>query len=352
MRDAFAVLFFVSIGLLFDPNSILEAPGLLAATLAIILIGKPLAALSIVLALGYPLAMALAVAVALAQIGEFSFILASLGRELGVLPEVAIDTLIAAAIVSIALNPLLYRTVDPLARWLVRHPRLARAFGRRPRKSPAATKAADDDDAQERSARHRAVVVGYGPVGRTVARLLRENDVEPTVIELNLEAAQKLRNRGIAAVYGDAAHRDTLKAAGVASAGTFILSVAGLPASEEIIRLARDLNPDIRVLVRGVYVGEMPRLSRAGADGVFTGEGEVALALTVAVLRELGATPEQIDREQERVRADLFGDTLHEGVAQQESKPTENVVSPPPETSATAEPEAEPPTVAPSNSPE
>jgi CPA2 family monovalent cation:H+ antiporter-2 len=235
-------------------------------------------------------------------------------------------------------NPLLYRSVDPLARWLTRQTRLAVWLGAVARRRKKDLPSSDGEHGPERASRHRAVVVGYGPVGRTVARLLNENDVEPTVIELNLEAAQTLRNRGIKAVYGDAAHRETLKAAGVATAGTFILSVAGLPASEEIIRLARELNPDIRVLVRGVYVAEMPRLRSAGADGVFTGEGEVALALTVAVLRELGATPDQIDREQERVRADLFGE-----VVQREAKPPEIAATPSLESATAAETGPQPP---------
>jgi CPA2 family monovalent cation:H+ antiporter-2 len=303
MRDAFAVLFFVSVGLLFDPASVLEAPGILAATLAIIVIGKPLAALAIVVLMGYSAHVAVGVAVALAQIGEFSFILASLGRQLGVLPAIANDTLIAAAIVSISINPLLYRMVDPVAHWLAARPRVARWFGRRGRQ---ASESANDRD-EERSSRHRAVVVGYGPVGRTVARLLQENDIEPTIIDLNLEVVQRLRNRGMDAIYGDAAKRETLKGAGLARADTFILSSSGLVGSEEIIRLARELNPDVRVLARAVYVSELRRLLAAGADEVFSDEGEVALGFTVAVLRELGATPEQIDREQERVRTDLFG---------------------------------------------
>jgi CPA2 family monovalent cation:H+ antiporter-2 len=168
-------------------------------------------------------------------------------------------------------------------------------------------KSSSDEEAPERPSRYRAVVVGYGPVGRTVARLLKENDVEPTIVELNLDVVQGLKNRGVAAFYGDATHRETLAAAGVATAGTFILSAAGLPGAKEIIRQARELNPDIRVLARAGYVAEMPVLREVGADGVFSGEGEVALAFTVAVMRVLGATPEQIDREQERVRLELFG---------------------------------------------
>ena len=155
--------------------------------------------------------------------------------------------------------------------------------------------------------RYRAVVVGYGPVGRTVCRLLRENGVEPTVIEMNLGTVEKLRVEGVAAVYGDAFHRDTLKAAGVDRAETLVLTASGLTGAEELVRLARELNPAIRVIARSAYLRERAALRSAGADEVYTGEGEVALAMSESVLRRLGATAEQIDRERERVRTDLFG---------------------------------------------
>jgi monovalent cation:H+ antiporter-2, CPA2 family len=301
MRDAFAVLFFVSTGMLFDPRYLLEAPWLVAATLGIVMLGKPLAALVIVLVLRYPLRVALAVSVALAQIGEFSFILAAVGRGLGVLPEAATNAIVAAAIVSISINPLLYRMVDPVQEWLSRRPRLSPWLARRA-VSPAPV-AADP----ERGARWRAVIVGYGPVGRTLSQLLRENDIEPTVIEMNLETVHHLRQEGVAAVYGDANHSETLKAAGVHRAAGLFLTTSSLPNAAEIIRLARELNPMVRVLVRCSYLQERTALRDAGADGVFSGEGEVALAMTESVLRELGAIPEQIDRQRERVRADLFG---------------------------------------------
>jgi CPA2 family monovalent cation:H+ antiporter-2 len=307
MRDAFAVLFFVSVGMLFNPRYLLEAPGLVAVTLAVILVGKPLAALSIVLLLGYPPRIAFAVAIALAQIGEFSFILAALGKELGLLSDGATNTLVAAALVSITLNPLLYRLVDPALDRAARWPRLWGWLDARARRQVPAASAGTAGQDHPVGPRHRAVVVGYGPVGQTVTRLLRENDIEPTVVELNLETVRRLRQEGVLAVYGDASHRETLQEAGVAGADSLILSAAGMRGSEEVIRLARELNPDVRIFARSAYVRERPALRRAGADRVFSGEGEVALALTEAILRGLGATAEQIDRERERVRADLFG---------------------------------------------
>ncbi len=307
MRDAFAVLFFVSVGMLLDPRHLLAEPGLVAATLAVVLLGKPLAALGIVLFLGYPAKTALAVAVALAQIGEFSFILAALGKELGILTETANQTLVAAALVSITLNPFLYRLIDPVEAWAARRPRLWGWLNARARQALPGEPSRPVGRDADADRRHRAVVVGYGPVGQTVTRLLRENEIRPTVIELNLDTVRRLRAEGVAAVYGDASHRDTLKSAEVDRAGSLILSAAGMKGSEEVIRLARELNPAVRVLARSAYVRELPALRQAGADRVFSGEGEVGLALTETILRELGATHEQIDRERERVRADLFG---------------------------------------------
>jgi CPA2 family monovalent cation:H+ antiporter-2 len=301
MRDAFAVLFFVSVGMLFDPGHLLESPWLVATTLAVILLGKTLGTLGLMLFLGYPLKVGLAVAVALAQIGEFSFILGLLGNQRGVLPAGAMHTLVAAAIVSITLNPLLYRLTDPVAAWLSgRH-------GPTPeRGTHVAGKAVPADAAPHRPSRHRAVVVGYGPVGRTVTRLLRENDIEPTVVELNLETVRRLREEGVPAVYGDASQGDILRSAGVGDAGSLILSASELR-GERIVRLARELNPGIQVLARSTYVRELPALRQAGAEA-FSGEGEVALAMTVAILEGLGATPEQIDRERERAHAELLGE--------------------------------------------
>jgi CPA2 family monovalent cation:H+ antiporter-2 len=299
MRDAFAVLFFVAVGMLLHPRHLIEAPGLVATTLGVILLGKPLAALSIVLLLRYPLRVALAVAVALAQIGEFSFILAILGKELGLLTDTAMHTMVATAIISITLNPLLYRLIDPVEVWLAHRRRLGGWF------SPQA--ALMPDRTPMASPGHRAVVVGYGPVGQTVTRLLQENNIEPTIIELNRDTVRCLREAGVSAIYGDASHHEILQGAGVDSAGSLILSAAGLQAGAEVIRLARGLNPAIRILARAAYVRESPALHQAGAEYVFSGEGEVALAMTEAILRSLGATPEQIDRERERVHRELVG---------------------------------------------
>ena len=292
MRDAFAVLFFVSVGMLFNPESLAEEPLMIAATLAVILVGKPLAALAIVAIFGYPVEVALSVAVALAQIGEFSFMVANLGSQLGVLPPAVTNVVIAAAIVSITLNPLLFRALGPVQRRLSRRIRAVALATPEPRERRAPPS-------------HRAVVVGYGPVGRTVTRLMRENEITPTVIDMNVDTVRDLRAAGIDAIYGDATHPGTLTAAGMAHANNFIVSVAELPGLRAAFKVARELNPSVQILARANYLRDVPALRSAGADVVVSGEGEVALSFTEAILGRLGATPEQIDRERARVHAEL-----------------------------------------------
>jgi CPA2 family monovalent cation:H+ antiporter-2 len=304
MRDAFAVLFFVSVGMLFNPVSLLKSPAIVVLTLAVIMIGTPLAAFGITVALGYPSRVALAVAAVLGQIGEFSFILAALGKQLGILPDAATNGLVAAAIVSISVNPIVYRTVEPIERWLAHRPGVWRLLNRQAR--AASGEEPLEARGPEVDLRHRAVIVGYGHVGRTVARLLGEQEIESSVIELNLTTVQQLRQAGLKAFYGDATLRPTLEQAGVGAARTFVLSVSGFRGAEEAIRLARELNPQIHIIARTRYLSDIPALRRAGADRVFSGEGEVALAMTEYVLSDLGATPEQIDRERARVHEELL----------------------------------------------
>jgi CPA2 family monovalent cation:H+ antiporter-2 len=302
MRDAFAVLFFVSVGMLLDPGALIASPGLVAGALAIVLLGKPMVALILVWAMKYPFRAALMVAISLAQIGEFSFILAAIGRELGVLTTTATNAIVATSIASIVLNPVAYRTIHPLERWLRARPRLWALLNRESPipsdlQAPRLQRAVDPD--------HRAVIIGFGPTGRAVVRLLRDNGIEPTVIELNMEAVRALREDGIDAIYGDATRPETLEAAGVARAASLILGSAGMANSTEVIRAARGLNPHVRVLARASYLRDVPALKEAGANSVYSGEAEVALAFIEDILDRIGATPEQIDRERARAHAEL-----------------------------------------------
>src|SRR5918996_894038 len=298
MRDAFAVLFFVSIGMLVDPLELLSAPGLVLAALAVVVIAKPIVAAAVLTVMRYPLHTVLTVPSALAQIGEFSFILAALARDLRVLPELGLHIVVAVSIASILINPVAAKAIRPIeasmAKW--------RLF----RKRGVAETLVERGQASSLQPEDRAVVVGYGPTGRTVTRLLKENGIQPTVIELNMDTVRSLRQEGMSAVYGDARDPNTLVAAGIRHASTLIVSGADTGAPE-VIRAARELNPDLHIFVRGAYLRDVPQLRGAGAEHVFSGEGEVALAMTEAVLRRMGATPDQIDRERQRLHGELFG---------------------------------------------
>ena len=289
MRDAFAVLFFVSVGMLFEPSFLFREPLLVAVTLALVVLAKPLVSALLLLLLGRPARTALSIGLGRGQIGEFSFILAALGGELGVLPPRAGSALVAASMLSITLNPLLLRLAP-------------RASGLVPERSPAEAKA---ESAAQGPERHRVIVVGYGPVGRTVSRLLAESGIEPSVVEMNLETVRGLRAEGIRAVYGDAGRSETLEEAGARQAVGVVLTAPVEGGADAVVRRSRELNPALFVVARSTYVSEVPALRTAGADVVFSGEGEIALAMTEFTLKRLGATPEQIDRERERVHLEL-----------------------------------------------
>lgn len=293
MRDAFAVLFFVSVGMLFDPATAFADWPFLLAVLGVVIIGKPLAALAVVLALGRSMRSALVIAVALAQIGEFSFMLASLAGALGVMPQEANGVLVVVAVISITLNPLLYRGIDPLASWLESKGLTGRRVVVEGRPVPP------PDDA------HRIVVVGYGPVGQTLTRILSDMNIEVVVIELNLDTVRRLNDEGIPVIYGDAAQDEVLTYAGVDKARGLVVS-AFTEHSLEIVSAARRLRPELRVLTRANYLSEVELLRKAGASDVFAVENEVALSMMASLMGDLGATDEQIDRERKRVREEFF----------------------------------------------
>ena len=292
MRDAFAVLFFVSMGMLVNPSALAANWELVLGTVAVILVGKPIAAIAVVLALRHPAQTATAVAVALAQIGEFSFILAAVAREHGLLPEQATQILVASAIVSITVNPLLFRWAQPLARLLPSAEGGTLSAGADP--SPGAPP--------------QAIVVGYGPVGRTVVRLLRENGVEPVILELNLDTVKELRGSGASVIYGDASQQQVLEAAGIMRAESLVFASSGSP--DAVVRQANALRPGLLILTRTMYVREAKALRDAGADVVVVAEAEVGLAMTEHLLRHLGATADQLDRARDRVRNEIGGAAL------------------------------------------
>jgi CPA2 family monovalent cation:H+ antiporter-2 len=302
MRDAFAVLFFVSVGILLDPRFLLRHPGPVLWTLAIVLIGTPTIVFVCCLWRKLPLRTCIRLALALAQIGEFSFILASLGTGYGVFHEDIVNTVVAVAILSISLNPLLYRLAGPLSDLCLARPNswLAR---REQNLQPLAEQPTPDASEQL----NHAVVIGYGPVGQTMSDLLRKHSIMPTVVEMNLDTFHRLKGGGQPAVYGDATHSDTLVKAGIKTAKTLILSASSTERGMHIVQTARELNPELAIFVRVPYLRDRVRYLEAGAQAVFADEGEMAMAMTEAILTGMGATLEQIDRERADLRTSFLG---------------------------------------------
>ena len=264
MRDAFAVLFFVSIGMLFDPRSLIQAPLLIGVVLFVVIVVKPLATVLTVRVLGQPLVTAIPIGAAFSQVGEFSFILGSVALGLGLISDAGWNALVAASIISIALNPYLYRWARRVASAKTAPPVEVNA-----RMPPSLN-------------RDSCILIGYGPVGRIVHQLLVRRGADITVVDLNLDATRQLRNAGHAALYGDALQPGTLIEAGVETAGSLILS-ADIGDAVEIILHARLLNPELRILARCAHLREAPALRRAGATIVAVGEAEVGVALAEAV---------------------------------------------------------------------
>lgn len=308
LRDAFAVLFFVSVGMLFEPRALIDQTRLIMAILGIVMILKPLLAFVFCIYKLCPVRVAATVAGSLAQMGEFSLIVSVLGRDLGFLTGEVVSAITAAAMIAIALSPKVYRLSEKVEGWAKLSPRLWHWLTARARLRHF--RLATDHSRNDATTRSLAVVVGYGPVGRTLVRLLQENEIEPSVIELNLDTVKRLHSDRIRSIYGDASHKATLEEAGIARAQAVFLTSAGMHGTAEAIRAARELNPRLRVFARAGYVRDTPLLKRAGATVVFSSEGEVALSMTEFLLRQLGASDEQVDREKHRIREEFFGDFM------------------------------------------
>jgi CPA2 family monovalent cation:H+ antiporter-2 len=192
--------------------------------------------------------------------------------------------------------------------FIERHPRLWRVLNRK----AAAERELPVEHGRDSNPAYRAVIVGYGPIGQLVSHILRQRGIEPTVIEMNIETYRRLRGEGQAAVYGDANQREVLVQAGVARAASLILSASGTAGATEAVRTAHEINPGIHVVARADYLRETELLRHAGASEVFSGEGEVALAIADSILRKLGATPDQLDETREQIRASLQVQTPEE----------------------------------------
>jgi monovalent cation:H+ antiporter-2, CPA2 family len=287
LQDAFAVLFFVSVGMLFDPSVVLERPLELLGVLFVIVVGKSLAAFAIVLAFGYPVRTALTISASLAQIGEFSFILAGLGVALGLLPPTGRDLVLAGALLSITFNPFAFGMIAPMTRWLDAHPRVAALLERRHRRrSPAPS-------AQTAGLMNHAVIVGYGRVGSVVGHALEAQGLRFAVIERNPRIVADLRARDVVAIQGDASARGVLDLAAVEHARLVVIASPDGFQARRVLELARERNPRIGVVVRTHSASELAYLIRKGVDRAVMGELELALEMTDYALRTLGVPEER-----------------------------------------------------------
>jgi CPA2 family monovalent cation:H+ antiporter-2 len=284
LRDAFAVLFFVSVGMLFDPRILLDQPLQVLAVVGVIVFGKSIAAAILVLLLRYPLHTALTVSASLAQIGEFSFILVGLGASLGVMPAQAQSLVVAGALISIALNPLLFKGLQPLQRWLLARSQLARDLAARD--DPLAELPLATDP---KYLARQVVLVGHGRVGSKVAAALAANGIPYVVAEQNREIVAALREAGVPAVSGDASDPEVLVQAHVARARMLVIATPDTLDVRRMAAQARLLNPGIEVVVRSHNEDEARRLEEEIAGKVFVGETELALAMTRHVLERCAA---------------------------------------------------------------
>ncbi|MEI7657407.1 MAG: cation:proton antiporter [Phycisphaerae bacterium] len=295
MRDAFSVIFFVSVGMLFDPSFVLREPAMVAAALAVVLLFKPVAALVIVALCGYPVRTALTVAIGLAQIGEFSFIVAQVAGEHGLMPPDSMSVLVAAAMISITLNPLLFGALDRIERGVAGVPWLLRLLeARHDARTRHLNEAGRDAAAVE--SRPLAIIVGYGPVGRLVDAMIRDAGLATVVIDMNIDTVRSLANAGRTAIYGDATRREVLEQAGLRKAQHLVVTLPDSSGRVSLVMAARELSPAVEITVRARHLAEREPLVQAGAAKVVFEEGEAGVALARHVLERRGLEAAKIDQ--------------------------------------------------------
>ncbi len=282
-RDAFAVLFFVSVGMLFNPHIFVEQPLQILFVVMIIVIGKAIVAGALVLLFRYPLNTALTVSASLAQIGEFSFILASLGVHLGLLPLDGQELILAGALISITINPFIFKAIKPLQSWLRSNHVWIQIFER------------SDDPLVElpvltdkKYLSGQVILIGYGRVGRRIERILAKQDMPYVIIEQNHALVQQLRMRKIAAVFGDASEPNVLIQAHVAHAGMLVVTTSDTFNVRQIITIARTLNPHIETAIRAQDDEEALLLKKEMAGKFFFNEKELAKGMARHILARFG----------------------------------------------------------------
>ncbi len=283
LRDAFSVLFFVSVGMLLDPMILIEEPVKVLITVGIIMLLKTLAAMALVLILRYPLNTALIVGASLAQIGEFSFILAGLGVSLGMFSLEGQSLVLAGAIISIALNSALFSVIDPLRNWVLARSAFARHLEQRV--DPFAELPVSVDLAKLSG---QVVLVGYGRVGRLIAANLEQAGISYVVAERNRELVETLRAKGILAVSGDATEPSVLIQAHIARASMLVIAVPDTLGARVMIDIAKTLNPTIEMVLRTHSEEEAELFRNAQLGTVFLGENELAKGMTRHLLKRYG----------------------------------------------------------------
>jgi CPA2 family monovalent cation:H+ antiporter-2 len=297
LQDAFSVLFFVAVGMLFDPSILVRQPLEVLSVVLIVMVGKSLGAFLIVLAFRYPVHTALTISASLAQIGEFSFILAALAVTLNLLPPEGQSLIVAGALLSISLNPLAFAVADRVARWTRAHPRLLAKLER-----PAGPIAQLPDSVDDTALRDHAIIVGYGRVGSAIGETLSQTSMPYVVIEQNRERAEALRAGGLAIFYGDATRTGVLHEAHVEHARLLIIATPGPFQTRVIIDLARAVNPGINTVARTHSEDERAYLERHGVGLALIGERELALAMAHYALLRMGCEEKRADATVDAIR--------------------------------------------------
>lgn len=269
-QDAFAVIFFVAVGMLFDPHILMDEPVKVLLVVGIIMIGKSLAAMGIVLLFGYPLKTGLLVSAGLAQIGEFSFILITLGMTYGLLPEEGRNLVLAGAMISIALNPLTFYASRWTFEYVGRKPKLSRMFNVRD------TDLSHLRPDEKSVLRDMVVLVGYGRVGRYVSENVQKAQIDLVIVDQNRERVEMLRENGHHAIAGDASYSEVLREASIDKARALVIAVPDPFEARRILESAREIKPDIKILVRAHNDEELSYFMEQQVDLALTGPREIA----------------------------------------------------------------------------
>ncbi|GAB00314.1 MULTISPECIES: cation:proton antiporter [Acinetobacter] len=282
LREIFAILFFVSVGMLFDPRILVEEPLHILAVVAIIMIGKTLAAMALVLFFRYPINTALTVGASLAQIGEFSFILATLGLALGLLTPEAQNLILAGALFSITLNSFIFSAIEPVQRWIRERSHLARLLERSG--DPLAML---PDEVDQEYLRDQVVIIGYGGVGRRISENLMEQNIKVVIAEENREIVEKLRTQGIAAVSGEATEPNVLIQAHIQHARLLVISPMDILDIHRIVDISKQLNPEIQVLICAESKEEAAVIREENIGEVFYAKEEMAKNMSHHILNQI-----------------------------------------------------------------